>query len=63
MERDRDMETAPYSPDERRVAEFLFDIGVGGGDDPIGFLIASHQYLVEERNLLRRKLSQMENIG
>lgn len=49
----RDMGKNPYSPDEARVAKFFFDKGVGGGDDPIGALLASHEYLVAERNLLR----------
>lgn len=52
----RDMDKHPYSPDEARVARFFFDLGVGGGDDPIGYLIASHQSLVAERNELRERL-------
>jgi hypothetical protein len=39
-----------YTPDQARVAKFLFDLGIGGGDDPIGFLIASHQYMAQQRN-------------
>jgi hypothetical protein len=38
-----------YSRDERRVCDYLRQIlkqQVGCGDDPIGFLIASHQYLL-----------------
>lgn len=43
---DRDFDTRPYSPDEQRVARWLADkTGAGGGDDPIGFLIASHEAL------------------
>jgi hypothetical protein len=45
---ERDFEAKPYSPDEARVAEYLFELtqgNVGAGDDPIGFLIASHRML------------------
>lgn len=39
---ERDFETYPYSKDEQRVAEWLMEhLGIGGGDDPIGFLLAS----------------------
>lgn len=60
----RDIDKEPYSPDEVRVAKFFFDLGTGGGDDPIGFLIASHQVLAEERrqlkDLLRRAVARIE---
>lgn len=43
----RDNETRPYSPDEERAARYLTEItNAGGGDDPVGFLIASHRALV-----------------
>lgn len=39
----RDFETAPYERQERRVAEFLWSLtGIGGGDDPIGFMMTQH---------------------
>jgi len=40
----RDLETMPYSPAEQRVAGYLTSIcpDIGAGDDPIGFLMASH---------------------
>ncbi len=44
----RDMDKNPYSADEQRVCEYLqqiTDSQVGCGDDPIGFLLASHNYL------------------
>jgi hypothetical protein len=47
---ERDFETNPYSPDEERVADYLIEItagAIGAGDDPIGFLIASHASLRE----------------
>jgi hypothetical protein len=49
----RDMDASPYTKDEARVAEYLFDRGAGGGDDPIGFMLASYSFMVEERNALR----------
>jgi hypothetical protein len=42
----RDIQKRPYSVDERRVVDYLWERTngqVGGGDDPIGFLIASHR--------------------
>lgn len=53
MSTERDVEKDPYSKDEARVAKFLFDLGAGGGDDPIGFILASHALMAEERKALR----------
>lgn len=50
---ERDLDKNPYSVDEARVAKFLFDLGAGGGDDPIGFILVSHAYMAAERNQLR----------
>lgn len=37
-----------YTPEQERVAKYLNEtIGVGGGEDPIGFLIASHAAIIE----------------
>jgi hypothetical protein len=52
----RDLDEKPYSEDEKRVAKFFFDKGVGGGDDPIGALMASHEMLVAQRNALAKRL-------
>jgi len=44
----RDIEKNPYTPDEARVAKFLWEMtngAVGAGDDPIGFLLSSYAYL------------------
>lgn len=50
----RDLSEKPYSDDEKRVAKWMCDkIGVGGGDDPIGFVICSHEYLAYSRNKIR----------
>jgi hypothetical protein len=46
---ERDMETNPYSSDELRVAEWLV-AKTGAGDDPIGFVMASLEYSVMQRN-------------
>lgn len=50
---ERDFDTHPHSADEQRVAAFLSEAGVGAGDDPIGFILASHRLLSEQRNALR----------
>jgi hypothetical protein len=50
MNNERNFEQNPYSADEKKVAEYLWELTdgtVGGGDDPIGFLIASHNILSE----------------
>jgi hypothetical protein len=49
---DRDMKTKPYTPDEQRVVDYINEITegkIGAGNDPIGFLIASHAYTMRER--------------
>lgn len=52
----RDFDKTPYTADETRVAKFWFDKGIGGGEDPIGSLMASHETLAAQRNELRRRL-------
>jgi hypothetical protein len=45
---ERNMVARPYSADEERVVKYIVDLtDIGGGPDPIGFLIASHNALVE----------------
>lgn len=53
---ERDFEKQPYDAQEKRVCEYLQSItdAAGCGDDPVGFLIASH-------NLLRQKAQVHEN--
>jgi hypothetical protein len=49
---ERDFEANPYSEEERRVADYLVKLTsgqVGAGDDPIGFLMASHGFIIEQR--------------
>jgi hypothetical protein len=46
----RNQDGEPFSLDEFEAAECLFDLtGIGGGDDPVGFLNASHRELVRQR--------------
>lgn len=51
----RDFDKRPYSPDEKRVAEWFFEKGIGGGDDPIGGLLAMHEYIMGESRNLKEK--------
>lgn len=48
---ERDLDTKPYTTDEQRVCEFLTRLSpdIGCGDDPIGFLMASYEWLLAER--------------
>lgn len=51
------MEPKAYSTEEARVAEWLVEqCGIGGGDDPIGFILASHSLCAEQRNRFRDAL-------
>lgn len=48
----RDLSKRPYTADERRVGLYLDRItngDVGWGDDPIGFLLASHETMAADR--------------
>jgi hypothetical protein len=52
----RDLDKEPYSPEESEAAKYQFDlIGIGGGNDPVGFLIASHHELVRQQTVLKAK--------
>lgn len=55
----RDFGEEPYSADEARVARFLFERGVGGGEDPVGFILLSHQTLADERNAAKDVLRRI----
>ena len=56
----RDWDERPYSPEEAKVAEYLVHLaGIGGGDDPVGSLIASHFELVRQRALLEAKYPEI----
>ena len=56
----RDLDQEPYSPEEAAATEYLVHLtGVGGGDDPVGFLIASHRDLVRQRTVLKAKYPEI----
>lgn len=51
----RDFETNPYTAEEQRAADYIIlQTGglIGAGDDPIGFLLASHQFAMAERRAM-----------
>ena len=60
----RDFDKEPYTKCEQRVADWLVKkTGAGGGDDPIGFLIASHEMLATQRNRLVKLLDEIYQQG
>lgn len=59
----RDLDKDPYDKSEQRVAKFFFDLGTGGGDDPIGAMIASHQALAAERNELSKRMAHVHKLS
>jgi|GEM_PF-5569791 len=46
----RDFDMQPYTPDEMRVVVYLQTVApdVGAGDDPVGFILAAHNYLMRQ---------------
>lgn len=53
----RDIVANPYSPDEERVVRWMVATsGIGGGDDPIGFIMASLAFGTHQCNLYRDAL-------
>ncbi len=49
----RDFEANPYSPDERRIVDWIIkrmNGDVGGGDDPIGYVLSALEYALYELN-------------
>jgi len=60
---DRDIVKRPYTYEEMRVVDFiqvLTDNQIGGGDDPIGFILASYGYIQSENQELRRRIQALE---
>ncbi len=48
----RNLDANPYTADEKRVVAYIVRISegnVGGGDDPIGWLMASHEMMAADR--------------
>lgn len=57
-----DRET-PYDEHESRVAKWIVDrTGAGGGDDPIGFILASYDLKITEMEAMRAKIASLEEI-
>lgn len=49
---ERDLNLEPYSRDEQRVVHWLLRRTkemIGAGDDPIGFLLASYEFMMSEK--------------
>lgn len=62
---DRDFDANPYDPQERRVCNYIQDItdeAIGCGDDPVGWLIACHACVVQERNEARDEIKRLRKI-
>ena len=58
---ERDFEANPYTPHEMRVAEYIVDnLGIGAGDDPVEFLIASHRALIAQISLMNSYIKMLE---
>lgn len=57
------MRETPYDASEARVAKWIDDrTGIGGGDDPIGFILASYDLKIAEMNEMRAKLVSLEEL-
>lgn len=57
----RNLDTHPYTADEKRVGALLDELApdIGWGDDPIGFLIASYRMLAQQRRELRQEIMEL----
>lgn len=42
-----------YTADQQRVADWIYQRGLGGGDDPIGFLLTSYEFMAGELKTAR----------
>jgi hypothetical protein len=57
----RDIDKDPYNESEARVAEWLYNVaGVGGGDDPVGFMISSYEFMVAERKEMKQQIAALQ---
>lgn len=57
----RNFTADPYDRSEKRVAQWLHEVGgVGGGEDPVGFMMASYVFLVDERKELKRHVAALQ---
>lgn len=61
---DEEPDTMPaYDPQQERVARWIVDrTGIGAGDDPVGFLLASYDVKIAEAEDMRKKLTSLERI-
>lgn len=51
----------PYDAQEVRVAQWIVDrTGVGAGDDPVGFILASYDLKIREMEDMRQRLASLE---
>jgi len=46
-----------YANVDQRIIDFFGELGIGCGDDPVGFLLASHAYMAKERNIYKKSLN------
>lgn len=60
----RDFTRSPYSDDEKRIVNWLNKItkgnSVGGGDDPIGFFMASYEMVIAERKEMKLQINALK---
>mgnify|MGYP001603933974 CR=1 FL=1 len=62
----RDIETNPYDAQEQRVCDYLQKLApdIGCGNDPVGFLIASHAALTTDNKRYREAFERaMPELG
>lgn len=60
---ERDIDKLPYTADELRVVDYIRKIThdvVGAGDDPIGFIMASHSELARQRHELQGQVASYQ---
>jgi hypothetical protein len=52
----------PYDRSEARIAQWIEQTtGMGGGEDPVGFILSSFSYKIQEMNQLRERLQMLED--
>lgn len=60
MPQDHDIK---YDASQRRVAQWIMDrTGIGGGDDPVGFLLSSYDLKIAHMEQLRLRVAALEAI-
>lgn len=57
------MRETAYDAQETRVAAWLTErTGIGAGDDPVGFILASYDLKIQEMEDLRSRLASIEEL-